>query len=63
MFLQQNLLSELCFQTLAEKAAWDFIKELPVEEKFELAVINPTCILGPVLCGGFTGSQEVLNVD
>ena len=36
-------------KTLAEKAAWDFIKDLPEEKKFELAVINPGFILGPLI--------------
>jgi dihydroflavonol-4-reductase len=36
-------------KTLAEKAAWDFIKELPNEEKFELSVINPGLVVGPNL--------------
>ncbi|KAK3751075.1 hypothetical protein RRG08_019284 [Elysia crispata] len=32
---------------LAEKAAWDYLKELPHGEKFELAVVNPAFVLGP----------------
>ncbi len=36
-------------KTLAEKAAWDFISNLPEDEKFELAIINPGFILGPNL--------------
>ncbi len=46
-------------KTLAEKAAWDFVRELPEEKKFELAVINPGYVLGPVLCGGFATSMAV----
>ena len=38
-------------KTLAEKAAWDYMKELPEEQKFELAVVNPSFVMGPVLCG------------
>ena len=34
---------------LAEKAAWDFVKELPDESKFELVTINPGFIVGPLL--------------
>ncbi|XP_074657492.1 uncharacterized protein LOC141910679 [Tubulanus polymorphus] len=45
----------------AEKAAWDFIKELPDEEKFELAVINPAVALGPVLNGKISTSMEMLK--
>ena len=36
-------------KTLAEKAAWDFIASLPEEKKFELAVINPAMVFGPLL--------------
>ena len=36
-------------KTLAEKAAWDFIKNLPEEQKFALAVINPGFVQGPPL--------------
>uniref|UniRef100_A0A8R1E1A9 Epimerase domain-containing protein n=1 Tax=Caenorhabditis japonica TaxID=281687 RepID=A0A8R1E1A9_CAEJA len=34
-------------KTLAEKAAWDFIKELPDDKKFPMTVINPTLVFGP----------------
>lgn len=38
-------------KTLAERAAWDFMKTLENEgnSKLELAVVNPTAILGPAL--------------
>jgi len=36
-------------KTLAEKAAWDFVKELTAEKKFDLAVINPGLVIGPIL--------------
>lgn len=38
-------------KTLAERAAWDFMKKLESQgnSKLELAVINPTAILGPAL--------------
>ncbi|XP_064456631.1 uncharacterized protein LOC135367346 [Ornithodoros turicata] len=36
-------------KTLQEKAAWDLVKELPEESKFELAVINPGLCIGPLL--------------
>ena len=38
-------------KTLAEKAAWDYVRELPEEEKFEVVTINPSLIIGPALCG------------
>ena len=39
-------------KTLAEKAAWDYVKELPEEKKFELAVVNPGFVMGPALTKG-----------
>ncbi len=36
-------------KTLAERAAWDFVASLPPERRFELVVINPGLVLGPVL--------------
>lgn len=42
-------------KTLAEKAAWDYLKELPEDEKFEVVTINPGFIVGPSICGpGFS---------
>lgn len=47
-------------KTLAEKAAWQYIEELPDDEKFEVVTINPALIVGPSLCGpGFT-SQKII---
>ena len=43
-------------KTLAEKAAWDFMKDLSEEKKFELVVVNPAVILGPMLTK-FTGTS------
>jgi nucleoside-diphosphate-sugar epimerase len=36
-------------KTLAERAAWELVKGLPAGKRFELAVINPGFVLGPVL--------------
>ncbi|XP_065921022.1 uncharacterized protein [Dysidea avara] len=36
-------------KTLAERAAWDFVKDLPEEKKFELVVMNPAAVFGPVI--------------
>ena len=45
---------------MAERAAWDFIKSLPEEEKFELVTINPAFIIGPSICGpGFQSQQAI----
>ena len=35
-------------KTLSEYAAWDFVRQNDVS--FELAVLNPTCVMGPALC-------------
>ncbi|ESO91430.1 hypothetical protein LOTGIDRAFT_153873 [Lottia gigantea] len=48
-------------KTLAEKAAWDFVKELPADKKIELAVINPAFVIGPVLHGSNGTSQELIK--
>lgn len=34
---------------LAERAAWDFVKALPDAKKFDLVVVNPAFVQGPVL--------------
>ncbi|KAK3766910.1 hypothetical protein RRG08_040432 [Elysia crispata] len=46
---------------LAEKAAWDFVTELPANEKFELAVVNPNFVVGPILHGATGMSFEVIK--
>jgi len=38
-------------KTLAEKAAWDFQKELPEAERFELVCINPCLVVGQSFVG------------
>lgn len=43
---------------LAEKAAWEFVKDLPDGEKFELAAVNPSLIAGPTLHGTPGSSME-----
>ncbi|KAL5004088.1 hypothetical protein ScPMuIL_017544 [Solemya velum] len=48
-------------KTLAEKAAWEFVKELPDEDKIELAVVNPAYVMGPVLNGSQCTSLEVVK--
>lgn len=34
-------------KTLAEKAAWDFVENLPDNEKFAVATVNPGLVVGP----------------
>lgn len=42
----------------AERAAWDLVKNLPDDERFELCTITPGFILGPVLQGSTCTSME-----
>jgi len=50
-------------KALAEKAAWDFVKDIPDgKNKFELAVINPGLILGPLLNKANSTSVEVVRL-
>ena len=48
-------------KTLAEKAAWDFVKELSDDKKFELVAINPGMVIGPLLTKRFTTSHAVVK--
>ena len=47
-------------KTLAEKAAWDFIKEH--ENPFELAVINPALVTGPSLTRDLGESNKAIEM-
>ena len=47
-------------KTLAEKAAWDFVRELPEKRKFEMAVVNPAMILGPALTKSAAASLGIV---
>ena len=50
-------------KTLAEKAAWDFHKDLPVDGRFELVTINPSLILGPCLIqADFTSGMTISHI-
>ncbi|CAG5117824.1 unnamed protein product [Candidula unifasciata] len=44
---------------LAEKSAWDFVKELPDADKIDLCVMNPTLPLGPPL---LDAQQDVVKL-
>jgi len=48
-------------KTLAEKAAWDFVKELSDEKKFELVAINPGMVIGPLLTKRYTTSHLAIK--
>jgi dihydroflavonol-4-reductase len=48
-------------KTLAERAAWDLVKGLPADRRFELAVINPGFVLGPLLNNDQGTSGELIR--
>jgi nucleoside-diphosphate-sugar epimerase len=48
-------------KTLAERFAWDYVRALPVEQRFELAVINPGFVLGPLLDPDVQTSSELVK--
>lgn len=48
-------------KTLAERAAWELVKGLPPERRFELAVINPGLVLGPLLNDDQGTSGELIR--
>jgi nucleoside-diphosphate-sugar epimerase len=48
-------------KTLAERHAWKFVEELPAEKKFELAVINPGFVIGPLMNSVPGTSAEVIR--
>ena len=49
-------------KTLAERAAWDFVENLPEGQKIELTVINPAFVVGPTLIKGDFSSGKVINM-
>ncbi len=48
-------------KTLAERAAWDLVDKLPPGQRFELAVINPGFVLGPLLNADQGTSGELIR--
>lgn len=47
-------------KTLAEKAAWDFQRDLPEAERFEIVTVNPCFVQGPsLIAGGFTSAGYI----
>jgi dihydroflavonol-4-reductase len=48
-------------KTLAERAAWNFVKALPAGRNLELATINPGLVLGPVLDDAYAVSGETVK--
>ena len=47
-------------KTLAEKAAWNYLKDLPEDKKFKLTVINPVAVTGPMLTDDIGSSNDFL---
>jgi nucleoside-diphosphate-sugar epimerase len=48
-------------KTLAERYAWDTVTSLPAKRRFELAVINPGFVLGPLLDPDVQTSSELVR--
>jgi nucleoside-diphosphate-sugar epimerase len=48
-------------KTLAERAAWEYVEQLPAERRFELAVVNPGFVLGPLLNADPGTSGELIR--
>ncbi|WAC91131.1 SDR family oxidoreductase [Mycobacterium sp. Aquia_213] len=48
-------------KTLAERAAWDFVEGLPAAQRFQLVVVNPGWVLGPVGAGSVGTSVDLLR--
>ena len=46
---------------LAEQAAWDFMKKLPKSARFELCVLNPGFIMGPLLIKSNCSSGTIMT--
>ena len=55
----KNVTAYFKSKTLAEKSAWDFIKNQTDDSKLELVVINPGPIYGPTLTGNL--SNEAMD--
>lgn len=56
---QPGLSAYIKSKTIAERAAWDFMKKDP--GNLELSVINPTGIFGPVLGKDFSSSLQIIQ--
>lgn len=48
-------------KTIAEQAAWDYVRTLPADQRIELVTVNPGLVLGPVLSADFSTSGEVVR--
>jgi dihydroflavonol-4-reductase len=59
--IENNISTYSKSKTLAERAAWDFINGAENINKMELAAINPSLILGPILNKNFPTSAEMVR--
>jgi dihydroflavonol-4-reductase len=48
-------------KTLAERAAWEFVSNLPERKRFELSTINPSFIQGPMLSTADCSSVKLIR--
>ena len=48
---------------LAEKASWDFVKELEDGKKFEFSVVCPAVVMGPALTATSASGSSLLTVS
>lgn len=55
-----DLTAYVISKTLAERAAWDYVKATPGAP--ELAVVNPALVLGPAVDADLSSSHEVLRL-
>lgn len=47
-------------KTLQEKAAWEFVKNMSPERKFELVALNPSLLVGKSLCKNQTNTSIMM---
>ncbi|MDG2199177.1 MAG: NAD-dependent epimerase/dehydratase family protein, partial [SAR324 cluster bacterium] len=52
-----NINTYMKSKTLAEKAAWEFVKNISESEKIELVAICPGVVMGPTLTGNIDGQS------
>lgn len=48
-------------KTIAERAAWDYMSELPEAERIEFCTVNPGLALGPVLTANCSTSGQLVR--
>ncbi|CAM2010061.1 SDR family oxidoreductase [Acanthopleuribacter pedis] len=50
-------------KTMAEKAAWEYMADLPKEDQFEFTVVNPGGVIGPPLGRNVSGQTMTMVGD